>query len=292
VVRLSNEAATGHLTCYVRRGMTGTAWFDDVELRQVLDDPIRVEVLSPAYRGWIADAADPIRIRVQLNRADYEYDPQECRIEASLSDGNGRVLQKRSDVAFGSVALGGGIAPLGTAADIQFDPRPLGPGPCVVRTTLRDRGGAQRFTHESELTQATKGLQTAVRFDAHRRLIVDGKPFFPLGMYWAGIKEKDLAVYATSKFNCLMPYFWPSREQMDLAWRHRLRVIYSVKDFYVGTPACPSFIKSEADEEPNVRKYVREFRNHPALLAWYLNDELGEEYLPRLESHCRVEDGK
>ena len=36
-----------------------------------------------------------------------------------------------------------------------------------------------------------------------------------------------------------------------------------------------------------MRKYVRQFRDHPALLAWYLNDELGEEYMARLESHYR-----
>jgi len=29
-----------------------------------------------------------------------------------------------------------------------------------------------------------------------------------------------------------------------------------------------------ADEEPKIREQVRAYRDHPALLAWYLNDEL------------------
>ena len=34
-----------------------------------------------------------------------------------------------------------------------------------------------------------------------------------------------------------------------------------------------------------MRARVRQFRDHPALLAWYLNDELSLKYLPRLEAH-------
>ena len=33
---------------------------------------------------------------------------------------------------------------------------------------------------------------------------------------------------------------------------------------------------------------MRRFRDHPALLAWYLNDELPQTFLPRLEAHQRV----
>jgi hypothetical protein len=36
-----------------------------------------------------------------------------------------------------------------------------------------------------------------------------------------------------------------------------------------------------------VRARVREFRDHPALLAWYLNDELPQEFMPQLEAHQR-----
>ncbi len=34
--------------------------------------------------------------------------------------------------------------------------------------------------------------------------------------------------------NCLMPYGLPTKEQMDLAQKHGLKVIYSVKDWYAG----------------------------------------------------------
>jgi hypothetical protein len=64
-------------------------------------------------------------------------------------------------------------------------------------------------------------------------------------------------------------------------------VIYSIKDWYAGSEGCPPSIRTAADEEPMVRKRVQEFRDHPALLAWYLNDELSQEFLPQLEAHQR-----
>jgi hypothetical protein len=106
-------------------------------------------------------------------------------------------------------------------------------------------------------------------------------------MYWSSINEEDLRLYGDSKFNCLMPYGSPNRGQMDLAEKYGLKVIYSIKDWYAGSRWCPSTIKTPDDEEPIVRNRVREFRDHPALLAWYLNDELPQTYLPQLKAHQR-----
>jgi len=123
--------------------------------------------------------------------------------------------------------------------------------------------------------------------DEHNRLIVDGEPFFPLGMYWSGVDEEQLRIFTEAPFNCLMPYGRPTPEQMDLCQRMGLKVLYSIKDFYHGTTWCPDFIKSEADEEGAMREYVRRFRDHPALLGWYINDERPLSMLSRLEAHQR-----
>ncbi len=69
-------------------------------------------------------------------------------------------------------------------------------------------------------------------------------------------------------------WWMASRQQMDLADQCGLKVIYSIKDWYFGLRYCPPDIRSVADEEPKIRERVRAFRDHPALLAWYLNDEL------------------
>jgi hypothetical protein len=104
-------------------------------------------------------------------------------------------------------------------------------------------------------------------------------------MYFSGVNEEDLRLYADSGFNCLMPYGSPNREQMDLAHSLGLKIIYSVKDVYYGSTYCPQGIETEADERAYIEAKAAEFADHPALLAWYLNDELPQEYMPRLEAH-------
>ena len=49
MTRVPDEADTCSLSCYVRQGMTGTAWFDDVQMVRVADPPLRSVVTSPVY---------------------------------------------------------------------------------------------------------------------------------------------------------------------------------------------------------------------------------------------------
>ena len=125
----------------------------------------------------------------------------------------------------------------------------------------------------------------AVWFDAFGRTIVNGEPFFPLGMYWGGITTNKFEVYAKGPFNCLMPYASPtSKDLMDLCHAHGVKVIYSVKDVFSGTHWAPKGVDTEADEVAYITARVSKFKNHPALLAWYLNDELPLSMLPRLSA--------
>lgn len=280
VARVPKEAGSVSLKCYVRPRMTGTAWFDDVEVLHVTDPPMRSVLVSPIYRGRIT-AAGPaqVRARVRLNLADRDLAPQDVRVLASLKDARGadvpadiRIERSTGEPSRVEIAF-----PAGGLAVGNYD--------LEVRLLRADGELLQAVVHR--LVRTPGDFHPRCTIDQHRRLLVDGKPFFPIGMYWSGINEKDLDIYARSKFNCLMPYGSPTREQMDQAERHGLKVIYSIKDWYAGVQSCPAWLKAVSDEEPKVRQRVRRFRGHPALLAWYLNDELSQKYLPRLAAHQR-----
>jgi len=78
--------------------------------------------------------------------------------------------------------------------------------------------------------------------DRHHRLIVDGKPFFPIGMFAGLPTEEDLQRISASPFNCLMPYFlWgqgssglieDQRKYLALSERLGIKTIYSTKDLH------------------------------------------------------------
>jgi hypothetical protein len=277
VTRVPENATTVRLSCYARKGMTGTAWFDDVELVRVADPPMQVTLLSPGYRGRLTKAGpDELRFRVRLNLTDYDLKPQSVRIASQLSsDADKRVYWQ----ATASTDQG--------VLDQSASVKTLPVGQYTLAVSLVKPDGTVWQTSRQAVVRVPDDFQPQCTIDPQRRLLVDGKPFFPIGMYWSGINEKDMALYAQSKFNCLMPYGSPKKDQMDLAQKHGLKVIYSVKDWYLGTTHCPKDIKTAADEERRIRTRVQEFRDHPALLAWYLNDELPESFMPQLEAHQR-----
>jgi hypothetical protein len=130
--------------------------------------------------------------------------------------------------------------------------------------------------------------QSLVWIDGQHRTQVDGKPFFPLGVYmrtspWTF--EQNLMVLKDSPFNCVMSYDALSTDQMDEMNQTDIKVIYSVKDYYNRIWYCPTSIKSVEDELPVLNQKVQQFRNHPALLAWYINDELGPDSLSQIRAH-------
>ena len=270
------------LTLYVTRGMTGTAWFDDVSVRRVAEPALDSVLTQPVYRGRLpATGVNRIGVRAEINFMDYEFTPSSVRCRGQLvHPSSGAVLQSVD-----------AIVPDDGKTDVRLIGADLKPGPYTVRVVLSDRGtGKLLATREHALTKPAPDFKAKVDIDAHKRLLVNGKPFFPLGMFWGHITEADLKLHADSGFNTIMVYTSPTKAQMDLAERYGLKVIYGLHYVFTGSTysgVCPSYITEQAGEEKFIRERVRQFRDHPALLAWYHNDERPASWFSRLEAHYR-----
>lgn len=260
------EARNIHISPYVRKGMTGKAWFDDLAVRERRREPV-ASVCSSAYRN-VAASGD-VTFRAALNVPDDVRQPEKLSLWFSYRDAQGNpvrvqaknLLRDRITLPVESLAMGTQTV---TAELVD------GQGVCLGRSSCD-------FTHLAEMPKR------AVSFDKAGRTLVDGRPFFPLGMYWSAVTTNLVELYAKSPFNCLMPYNAPnSRDLMDLCAEKGLKVIYSVKDIYSDTRWAPEGIKTLDDEERYIMDRVARFKDHPALLAWYLNDELPLTMLPRL----------
>ncbi len=274
---IPENAAGCTVTCYLRKGMTGTAWFDDVVVKRYRGPFMQAILASPNYRGWfIPGETQRIAVRVTLNLDDYDLKPSRVGLRLEVRDADGKPVAKSAVETLESNPVDIGVPASGLRPD-RYTVR--------VTATAKDVG---KLSATREFAIRTPPVpEPTCYIDNHRRVILNGKPFFPLGMYMSGsnLNDRDLAIFADSPFNCLMPYGLPGEAQMDLVHKHGLKIIYSIKDFYAGTKYAPKFIKTEADEEPAVRRFVTRFRNHPALLAWYLNDELSWTMMPRLGAH-------
>lgn len=116
------------------------------------------------------------------------------------------------------------------------------------------------------------------------RLTVDGKPFFPLGLYASVLRPPVVRRFAEGPFNCILPYNRPSKSQLDHCADLRIKVIYPINKEYAGWRSAPREIRTEADEIPFLNRMLAPVKDHPALLAWYVYDELSVAYAPRLRA--------
>ncbi|MBO5751281.1 MAG: right-handed parallel beta-helix repeat-containing protein [Kiritimatiellae bacterium] len=121
--------------------------------------------------------------------------------------------------------------------------------------------------------------------DEYGRFKLGGKKVFPLGMYfenWDPFTVSNLTIFADSPFNCIVPYHFPDKSQMDLCASKGLGVLYNANVYY-GTRWAFGKVSNEAEDDVWTLKTVKKFKDHPALWGWYINDEFGLDMLERLD---------
>lgn len=136
----------------------------------------------------------------------------------------------------------------------------------------------------------------SVIVDKQGRTLINGKKFLPIGLffnqmgpsftasgnYW---RQEEFDNLKDSPFNCIMPYdamLWKRKGSplkglaetcaiMDELNRIGIKVIFSLKD--IGIHTGWDQLDGHKGVDAVTRYIVGNLRNHPALLAWYLNDE-------------------
>lgn len=281
------EATEVTLCLYLRRGMTGTAWFDDVTLEEYYPPALDAQLLYPNYRGRLAaDEPNPrVVIRAQLGT----YLKDKLRLEQTTLVGDLR----RGEKTLAQRRLRG-LKP--GRVDLTLPARGLAAGDYTARVRLLAPDGSSLGERQFTVTRLPADApQPTVTIDRHNRTLVNGKPFFPLGWYFgphpgdANYRE-HLDRIAASPFNTVMPYGINTgsvegvRAYLDDLDRRNLKILYSIKDIYEGIGYYQESVLGFRGEEAMVRGIVTAFRDHPAILGWYLNDELPLEMRDRLEA--------
>lgn len=237
---------------------------------------------------------------------EYLYAPPDAAVDVAL--------RSATD---GKALIEGSIKPLDWASSrLALDTHVLHRGEYVVTADLLDRDGKRvsRATVPFHKVRdpEIKLADMSVHVDNENRLVVAGKPFFPIGMYCcvpshAKRWEADalFAEMADAGFNTVQSYsVVGSNEQqaldthvipwLDLAHKHGLHA-------YLGVAASsgPVFRRSgrsrslsdpfgaRIDPLADTARNVTLLRDHPAVLCWYIGDEsighgMAESYMSSL----------
>ena len=108
---------------------------------------------------------------------------------------------------------------------------------------------------------------TSVVYYSQTNSIVNGQPFIPLGIYAVGVK--DMPTVKDFGFNLVQSYQFfgmpdeEKKEYLDEAFRNGLMVFAGLNGAH-----------KLAENTEKIKETVNTFKNHPALYAWYLADEL------------------
>ncbi len=273
---------------YLERGGTGQAWFDAVGLTP-FDCPPELFIVHP-LQGQMRTSGESVRLAVHcLDGILPEGYPDGWRVRLHVVSASGEAVREAAMKA-------GGVR-------LALDDLPA--GEVTLRAELCNAAGetvsrAERtllaLTPEQRRDAAPAG---ACVIDERGRAIVDGRPFLPIGLFnWEFSNPDDLARLVASPFNCFMPYYSIGltlprqnhpplnyakiRALLDVLHRNGKKVIFCIKDFYPGVGSLDylrRFVRDKwepefVDMDGLVAGLVTELRDHPALLAWYVNDEI------------------
>ena len=285
-VRISDVTGAGQfpdkavklsLCLFVQGTPRGKAYFDNVRL--VPYDMARATVAgvySSVYRD--SAAAGNVTFHAALNMSEDEFAAKRPIAGFRFMAADGTRKCRPADRLSRS------------EASLALDVKELAVGTNVVEFALAGADGTKLGKAALDFARTEKPIRRRVAIDRFNRTIVDGKPFFPLGAYINhidGPDETNFSVYCQAPFNCVLPYAFPqNKECLDRCQRANLMVIASVYHVWAGTRNA--WVKRESEEEPFLRQAAKLCANHPAMLAWYLYDELPASMLPRMDKRRRL----
>ena len=276
--RVPENAADVEIGVYFRRGITGTAWFDDAEVHAELPPPLTSYLHFPNYRGMVKQGdGTPWKTFVRINTTP-DQKVGEIRVQTTLMDAEGKVLLQEDAK----------ISSRDASAEIIFHAPPNLPvGDYTLKQTFKDSDGS--IATEEQFPIHVVAQMPKVYIDAQGFTVVDGKRFFPLGVFLGPMKKLSLSEddhlqrIADGGFNTIMNYGYGRGggknpgEYVERAGRHHLKVLFSLKDMYPHLPGPTSNALAEA------ANYIQKLRGEPVLLGWYTNDEMGPEWMPELQ---------
>ena len=269
----------------------GVVAVDDVVIR-VTERRALTRAKSSAYRGKSRDGKVSFSAGMGFDPKDTPLDTIKCTFAFRGATGEMRTAEADEiNCQWARVAL--------DTADFAV-------GSNDVFVTLATHGGKaldERTIPFERLAPDAK--MPRVYIDGCGRAVVNGKRFFPLGMFWHnGDFEKipdALELYSKGPFNCLQTYDHNvTTEMLDAFWGKGLYVMPTLNEGFdlVSSMKKRSYyvrkgLETEEDARAELARYVNGLKRHPAILAWYTCDEffpwMGPLYAERAAMLRRVD---
>lgn len=253
---IPENAAKVSALIYITPGCSGRAYFDNVSIEPVDRDPVAF-VFSSAYRNMAAGGK--VRFHASLYRPEGEKGTKAVFVRR---DASGAVCRVRPTVEVED----------GATLEVNVDGLPMGKSD--VSCELQSADGRMLGRSACSFERVAELPKRRVWIDEHKRCIVNGEPFFPLGMYCGKIDDEMLTQYSQGPFNAVMSYAPTGMKELDLLGERGIMMLYSLRSHLLGSKwAERNKITRQEEVDAFYEKEIRKRKDHPALLGWYVCDE-------------------
>lgn len=262
----------------MRKRTTGKVWFDDITIQAEDENysPVSAFLLYPNYRGITTKKSKtPWQI---LLKTHLPFDWSQSEVSSVITDMSGKVLLSET-------------VPLSSNSreciNLYFDPTgKVDVGNYHWNLELKSTAIQKPRTYNFSIHVQEQMPSTYI--DDEGFTVVDGKRFFPFGVYLGGYwsaTNTDLERISQAGLNTILAYQsgigTDTKNYLARAHAHELHVIYSLKDMYPGHQEDSQNSLSPIDE---AAQHIRQWANSPSLLAWYINDEFSPPYIPQVQT--------
>ncbi len=256
---------------YMRPDITGKVWVDDLSVQARKKIPVVSFLQFPNYRGLVKqEDTTPWKVSLRFDPFS-EWGEKPIKVQTLLRNEKGVTISDEArEISY---------APTQQTFEIK-PPAQLPLGRYQLTQIFTDPQG-YRFTTSNHDVTVVKEMPR-VYVDAQGFTVVEGKRFFPHGLFLNPAGNDEMKEIAEGGFNTILSYYYGSigtdpESYLDRAQQHGLKVLYSLKDMY------PSMHKASYKDYSTAFSTVKKLRDKPALLSWYINDELGTPWLPQLQ---------
>ncbi len=275
------NAATMRVTL-LNTSQTASAWFDDIICTFPDDVQFRTLIRQPQYRQTVY-SGQPRKIIVGAEVYDsISYPASSLAIRADLLDTSSSVIA----TALLKTIINKSWQNIGISIPSSAT------GNLTVRTRLIIRATEAVLKETTGQVTISPSALPRVHFDVNNRCIVNGTPFFPIGIYGNVTSTADLDRLKACGINTVLDTGMLSRsltEQSDFlsALNSRnMMGVFSLKDIY-----DPLHGETTIDAwgawtgvSNTVAGLVNANKNNQALLAWYINEDRTDDYIDQIKS--------
>lgn len=254
---------------------------DNVRLIPGDKSPIaEFDLAYPNYRNTIFPTAKNATVTVTVQSQEYDVNTSDLTVKLTASAGN-KIISRKTKMH-------------GDTVSISVPVRKLPTGAIELSATLMNTNGGkilatQKWTAKKIGPAEVRAMKSYI--DAYNNLIVDGKPFFPIGWY-TDSSDSNVDEVANTPFNCILSYAMDQKSKadmlkyMDRVEQKGLKLIYCMNDLYPTATYVDSW-EGIKGNDAIAEGVVKACKDHPAIISWYMIDELPRKLLPSLEDYYR-----